>query len=275
VLWSPGEHTTPPLTLSYQDARGDTQEVEVRPLTISIASVLAEVTPNAEGQIEKQDLKPQAVLPRPPIWPWILAGLAALPLIYFGGRWLWQKLPRRTKATEPVEAEPIDDRFPEVIAYEKLDHIAALDLPAQSEFKQHYTLVTDCVRAYVEGVYNVPALDYTTYELLRKLRTYKLPGDAFAVMRDLSSEADLVKFAKFVPSMDAARETLAQARRFVDITKPERNEESENLRMENGESGIENQDSLRHESRVTSHESLVKKSTTHNPQPTTHDEQDL
>jgi len=224
VLWSPGEYETPPTTVTYQDAGGDTHEITPRPLTVSIASVLAEVTPDAEGQIEKQDLKPQAILPRPPVWPWILAGLATLPLLYLAGRWLWQRLPRRKRALHEPEAEPVDERFPEEIAYEKLDTIEALDLPARGEFKQHYILVTECVRAYVEGVYAIPALDSTTYELLGALRRKKLPGDTFAVARDLLNEADLVKFAKFAPSVEAARLSLIQARHFVDITKPDRSE---------------------------------------------------
>ncbi|HNT77546.1 MAG TPA: hypothetical protein PKH77_21230 [Anaerolineae bacterium] len=220
ALWSPGDHETPPITVTYQTADGAVHEITATPLTVSIASVLAEATPNAEGQIEKRDLKPQATLPRPPLWPWIVGGLVALPLLYFAGRWLWQRLPRLAHAAAEAVPEPVDTRPPDVIAYEELDRIAALDLPTQGAFKAHYTLLTDCVRAYAGRVYAIPALDSTTFELLAALRGASLKGEPFNVLRDLLDESDLVKFAKFTPDLEPARAAIAQARHFVDITKP-------------------------------------------------------
>lgn len=224
VLWAPGDHETPSTSINVQTAGGQTHEVTVQPLTVSIASVLPG---DAEaGSVEKRDLKPQATLPRPPLWPWILAALVAIPLLYYAGRWLWRRLPRRHKrATEEVAA-PVDDRFPEEIAYALLDQIAAQELPAKGEFKQHYSLLTDCVRVYLEGLYAIPALDRTTYELTGALRRLRLEGDVFKLLRDLLEEADLVKFARFIPLAPQAYDALAQARHFVDITKPERREES-------------------------------------------------
>ena len=218
VLWSPGEHATPAVQVAYRDAAGNLQEVTVPPLTIEITSVLLEMTPNAEGVIEKQDLKPQAELPRPPLWPWILAGVAVAVLLYWGGRWLWQRLAHRNTAELEEPVAPVDDRPPDIIAYEKLDYIAGLALPTKSEFKQHYSLITECVRAYVEGRYAVPALDHTTYELMRALRQIKFKGEPLTLLRDLLNTADLVKFAKFAPNIQTADDALVQARQFVDIT---------------------------------------------------------
>lgn len=267
VLWSPGGHETPALTLQYKDTDGEIQEVKVNPLSVNIASVLVGVEPGTDGQIEKQDLKAQATLPRPPLWPWILAGIVAAPLLYLAGRWLWQKLPRRkSKATEAIAA-PIDNRFPEEIAYERLSQIETLNLPQQGAFKDHYSQVIECVRAYLEGIYAIPALDRTTYELLLVLRRRKLPGDAFPLLRESLEEADLIKFAKFVPTTEAAYRLLTQARHIVDVTKPERGEEAEEQgRKGVGERGSEGAEEERdskstsrritdYESRITDHES--------------------
>ena len=234
VLWSPGRHETPSTTITYTNADDASHTIMAQPVTVQIESVLP--TPeSAETPIEKQDLKPQAELPRPPIWPWILAGLVAGPLLYVGGRWLWDKLPRRKKETEIEEKPaPVDDRPAEVIAYEELDRIEALDLPAEGAFKRHFSLVTACLRAYIERRYDVPALDRTTYELMRDLRKIISSQEARSLLRDLLNEADLVKFAKFTPTVTAARAMLSSARRFVDITKP-----VDKLQMTNDESGIE------------------------------------
>ncbi|MBN2004683.1 MAG: hypothetical protein JXA21_15105 [Anaerolineae bacterium] len=223
VLWAPGNHETPPTVVKYQDAVGE-HAATATPLTVSIASVLAEATPGADGQIEKRDLKPQATLPRPPLWPWLLGGTVLLLALYFAGRWLWERLPHRRGVETLPEEAPVDLRPPEEIAYAALDEIVSLDLPARGEFKEHYTRLTDCLRVYVEGVYGVPALDCTTYELVAALRAAKLKGEPLTALRELLSEADLVKFAKFAPSVAPAREAVARARSFVDDTRPERTE---------------------------------------------------
>ena len=65
VLWSPGEHETPPFAIRYQDAAGELREVFVRPHSINITSVLPESVGDQGAGVQKHDLKPQASLPRP------------------------------------------------------------------------------------------------------------------------------------------------------------------------------------------------------------------
>ncbi len=214
VLWSPGEHETPPFAIHHREA-DRLREVPVLPLSITVASVLA------ENDVEKHDLKPQALLPRPPVWPWLLAAMLVVMLLFLAIQRLLPRLRRRHTAG-PEAMEPVDDRFPEEIAYEELERVATLDLPAQSEFKRHYTLVTDCVRTYLEGIYRIPAMDRTTGELMLALRKARLGGEILPSLRTLLEEADLVKFAKLTPSIERARTAVTQAHHLIDITKPNR-----------------------------------------------------
>jgi hypothetical protein len=233
TLWAPGEYETPPLEIHYQGVDGESQAVPVPPLSITVASVLN------EDDLEKRDLKPQASLPRPPAWPWILAGVAVAALSFLAGRWLLQRLRRPQKEAAGLEI-PVDDRLPEEIAYEELDRIAALDLPAQDEFKRHYTLVADCVRVYLEGIYRVPAMDRTTGEVMAALRGVRVDGGSIPLLRTLLEDADMVKFAKFRPALDQARQIVVQARRFVDITRPGRASEDGETREPIAPHGIQN-----------------------------------
>jgi hypothetical protein len=226
TLWTPGKHETPTTTVSYQDPEGQAHEIPAQPVSITIVSVLPEAP--EEGELEKHDLKPQAVLPRPPIWPWVLAGVLGAVLLFFAGRWAWKKWRQRQRGSTEEDIEPVDDRPPEDIAYEELARIAALDLPAQHAsrgwraFKLHYTLVTDCIRGYIEGLYDIPAPDLTTWELMPRLRRAAINGEAITQLRALLEEADLVKFAKYQPSIQQAYAILDQAKHIVDITKPTR-----------------------------------------------------
>lgn len=221
--WAPGNHSLPELALPYALADGTAAETIVRPITITIASVLT------KGDEEKRDLKPQAELPRPPIWPWILAGVAAAPLSFWGMRRLRRWLARRRAGKIIEETVSIDDRYPEVIAQEELDRIAGLDLPRHGEFVRHYVLVSGCLRVYVEGIYGVPAMDRTTFEIVRDvasvpLGTTRRTAHNLSELRELLDEADLVKFAKASPTARDAHEALARARAFVENTHPRREE---------------------------------------------------
>jgi hypothetical protein len=220
TLWSPGEHATPPFSIRYRDAGGELHEVAVAPLPITIGSVLPTPDGGAGGDVEKRDLKPQAVLPRPPWWPWALGGLLGAALVLVAARWALRRLRRRAQAGATEVIPVLDPRPPEAIAYEELERIAALDLPAQAEFKRHYTLVADCVRTFVEGVYHVPALDRTTGELLSALRRVRQAATATGLLRELLEEADFVKFARFRPGVEQARAAVPMARRFVDAATP-------------------------------------------------------
>jgi hypothetical protein len=210
VLWQPGSYQTPPFTITVKN-----DLVSVPPISITVTSVLTNTNQ------EKRDLKPQAVLPRPPIWPWVLAGVAGGILLLLLARWLWLRWKRRPSGARAA-AGPVDTRLPEEIAYSELDHIATIDLPAQGEFKHHYTLVTDCLRAYLERVYPISALDRTSSELLADLRKVCKNGEAVMAVQSLTDEADLVKFAKLRPALDSARAAVTRARAIVDMTKPNR-----------------------------------------------------
>ena len=233
TLWAPDEYETPPLAIHYRYAGGELRPVPVPPLSITVASVLA------EDDLEKRDLKPQASLPRPPAWPWLVAGVVIAGLLFFAGRWLWQRLRRsQGEAVEPVM--PVDDRLPEEIAYGELDRIATLDLPVQDEFKRHYTLVADCVRVYLEGIYRIPAMDRTTGEVIARLHGSRVDGGIVPLLRTLLEDADLVKFARFRPTLDQARQVVVQARHLVDISKPDRASEDDETEESITQYGIHN-----------------------------------
>jgi hypothetical protein len=217
TLWAPGDYQTPALAVRYRETDGQLREVPVPPLTISVVSVLD------EGETEKHDLKPQISLPRPPLWPWLLGGLLLAALLGAAGWLLLARLRRRTAPASALTV-PLDTRPPEEIAYGELDRIAALDLPAQGEMKRHYTLVTDCMRTYVQERYHIPALDRTTEELVSAFRRVRIDRGHTSLLRELLTNADLVKFAQTRPPINQARAVVDQARHIVDVTKIENSE---------------------------------------------------
>jgi len=211
TLWAPGEFQTPALAVRYRTG-DDAQEITVPPLTITVASVLS------GDETEKRDLKPQARLPHPFPWLWVLGGTLLTSLLGAWG-WLWYT---RWRRSPDAFAAPVivDPHPPEEIAHEELDRIAALDLPGQGDLKGHYTLVADCMRHYVQDRYHLPALDRTTWELMTVMRRASIERGPTVRLCELLEEADLVKFAKARPAVDQARDAVRRARHFVTVTTP-------------------------------------------------------
>jgi hypothetical protein len=209
TLWTPGDHATPPFAVHVRDTGDQLYELPVQPLSITIASVLS------EGETEKRDLKAQISLPYPSRWPWVLGGLLLAALLGTVG-WFVLKRWLRRGAPAYLPVAPLDTRSPEEIAYSELDRIEALDLPGKDELKRHYTLVSDCMRAYVQGRHHIPALDRTTRELMNAMRQSRINREQVALLHDLLTQADLVKFAKAHPAIAQARATLTQARHIVE-----------------------------------------------------------
>jgi hypothetical protein len=218
IYWSPGEHTSPPVVVAYTDRDGQPQTLPVNEISIQINSVL---TPE---EIQKKDIKPQAELPRPPIWFWVLMAVFAASLLYGLLLWLGQRF-RQPTLKNAENLISIDPRPPEEIALAELARIESLELPGKSEYKLYYTLVTDCIRCYFEALFIIPALDRTTNEFLYEIKQAGMDQTVIQAASYLLSEADLVKFAKATPTVSTARQYLIHARSLIKDTRPDREAE--------------------------------------------------
>jgi len=160
----------------------------------------------------------------PPLWPWILAGLwlaMVLAVLLTGaGLWLYRRWQNRAVSATLGLAPVIDTRPPEVIAHAELDRIESLALPAQQRIKEHYILVSNCMRQYVEGRYQIPALEQTSGELRAAFRRAGIPMREMNAFMRLFSESDLVKFARYVPAANEIDRLINKARIIIDATIP-------------------------------------------------------
>ena len=214
VLFETGEFTFPDVSLTVRDTAGKVHDVTVPGTSVTVVSV------RTPGDEDPRDIKPPAEVYQPPLADltrtvyergWIIAG-AVLALLLVVAVFL---LMRRGGA-----AAPVDTRSPHQIALEELHRIEALDLPSQSRFKEHYTLVTDCIRRYLEGAFNTRALDRTTDELRASLDSSAMAPDHADVTMRLLEESDLVKFTGLPPEIDDAKASTVRALSLVVMTAP-------------------------------------------------------
>ena len=206
-LFAPGEFSTPPLTIEITDGAGQLSELPVTPAAVSIASVLV------EGDTELRDIKPQAEMPFLNLLPWIATGLL-LAAVIGGGYLLWKR--RQAK----LALAAVDNRMPHEIALDDLRRIGQLGLPEQMRFKEHYTLVSDTVRLYIERTYHVPVLERTTGEIRYSLRQTTMSRANTAQLLTFLDNSDLVKFSEYTPLESEAYEIITQGVNIVENNKP-------------------------------------------------------
>ncbi len=220
AVYAPGQYQTEDVVVIHQKRDGTIEDLGAPVVPINVASVLV------EGDTELRDLKDQAELPVPPIWPWIVLGVLAAfilaAILTALGLWLyhyWQ----RQQALGPDILTPVivDTRPPEVIAYAELDRIETLDLPAKNQLKDHYSLVTDCLRKYIEGRYHISALEQTSDELQSVFaKSAKVSAELARTFMTFFVESDFVKFARYRPQPDDAYGLIDNARNIVELTTP-------------------------------------------------------
>lgn len=213
VLYAPGKFQTPPWSLTVQPPDGEPFEQPIPSTEVEIVTVLK------EGDRNLRDLKPQADMAAPPPWLWIVA--AVLCLAVLAGLVWWFVRSRHLTGKPAAGADGLDLLPPWQAAMKELGRIEGTDLLEKEDFKQYYSQVTDCLRLLLERQFDLRALDRTTAEVRRDLRSSAIAAAQTTLLIEVLNEADLVKFAKFIPALDTARALMGRARAFVEAVKPD------------------------------------------------------
>ena len=190
-LYELGLHEVPAVAVPFVTGAGDTLLRTTQPLAIEVISA------RGEGEDQLRDIKPPVPISGGvPLWVAVVLGLLALALFALAGVWLWQ---RRTRSPEPPpRPAPIDYAA-------EFGRIAERGLLQRGEFKTYYSLLSENLRRFLEQSLTIEAMEQTTSELADALREAEVDAALRQQVIDYLSAADLVKFARFLPTLDAAR----------------------------------------------------------------------
>jgi len=150
------------------------------------------------------------------IWPWILA--IAVLLIVLLSLYYYRK--KRQQKPEPKpEPEPVS--IPHFVHPHKqlIDGITKLEMELQKgniEYQTFYVQSGDLIRQYLESTHSFPAMEQTTREALQNMYRITTNNRLINQTRDMLQEADMVKFAKFIPDFDRMAEMIVKLRFFAD-----------------------------------------------------------
>ena len=146
-------------------------------------------------------------------WLYVLIGLVAAAVIIA----VYLLYRRKMKGMVIPEAPP---EPPYDIAIRNLIQLKDKNLPAKGKIKQYYIELSDIIRHYIQGRFDIVAVEATTYELKRVLKHPELPRDKSVEALSLLSRSDMVKFAKHIPDIENIDGDYDMVKNFTVATKP-------------------------------------------------------
>ena len=203
----------PPFPISMARASGDVMVVCTNRHEVSIEDPIANVPspkpkPNPPARAQRE------------VWTFLRNAVAVGGIALVVGALvaflvtLWLRRPR--PAPPPPPARP-----PWETAFEELYDLRHAGLVAEGRFAEHFDRVSDIVRKYLGARFGFDGLESTTREALYVLRRVTPRIEALDSIESFLRQADLVKFAKTVPSAEDCELALTRAERIISTTLPE------------------------------------------------------
>lgn len=126
---------------------------------------------------------------------------------------------KKFKKESPKIVAPEIIRPAHEVAYEELEKLKRMKLLTPEDFKLFYIILSTILRAYLEGRFNILALEKTSEEINDELLKISFNLRTRNIVKLLLKQSDLVKFAKLLPTKEDAHLALEETYRFVKITR--------------------------------------------------------
>jgi hypothetical protein len=203
--------TIPPIAVRYKIQGDDEEKITLsNPVTFTVHTLPVDL------QADVKDVKEPITIPLD--WKFILLVALIVILALAIAYYLYRRY-KKKKTEQPVKKKII--RIPaHVRALSALDNLEQEKLWQKGLVKEYHSKITGIIRGYFEERFNLPALELTTSEQMQQLK--KVPGaeNILNITNEFLNNADLVKFAKFIPLPSVNEEMMKQAREIVNNTIP-------------------------------------------------------
>lgn len=124
------------------------------------------------------------------------------------GYWLYKKFSKREKTSETI---PLVVMSPYEEAYSALQSLEKKQLWQNGQIKEFHSEITGIIRNYFERAYTMPALESTSSETLEFLKKKGVSHTIVTRTESFLENADLVKFAKYIPLSDLNQKMMTTA----------------------------------------------------------------
>lgn len=202
----------PPVPFDYR-VHGDT--LAHRVFTNAISLCIRGVTVDAKGDIK--DIK--APISAPWLFADVLPYLVALILLAAAGYgYYYYRRKQQQKLASFVPPKPTI--APHTAALFALRELEDKKLWQNGNVKEYYSEVTGIIRTFFERRWSFIALELTTDEILHHMNGIPESGQVWKPMQSFFVNADLVKFAKYMPAPEDNENELRWAYEIVRAMTP-------------------------------------------------------
>ena len=210
-----GKRRIPPILVEFVDRRPgrkpapddfDAYELLTEPLAFEVQSVApSSVEADLAGPLGRLD---KLAPPPGPTWPWIVGSVAVIAAAAPFAWRLWAAARRRARMRSAYD-----------IAMSRLEALLGPREPGRDS-EAFFVELSGIARHYLEDRFELHAPELTTEEFLAVAGTSAdLTGEQRHTLQSFLRQADLVKFARVVPSTREADTSVAIVRQFLDETR--------------------------------------------------------
>ena len=169
-----------------QKAFTDPVHLYVTTITVDTTQAFRPLMPPIEHPISMKE-----------VFPWIL-GVLLLVLVGLVVWFFWKRRKPR------VDENGVPVKGPSIPPYNKaigdLESLKQQKLWQVGKVKEYYSGLSDIAREYIEGQFNVNAVEMTTDDILEEVEELDFDREIFGKLKDTMELSDLVKFAKYTTS---------------------------------------------------------------------------
>lgn len=210
VSYKTGDLLIPGVAMQYHDSNGELGTDYFPDAPITVASLL-DSDSAATDPPALRDIKGPMAVPARRLWFWVALCVCALLLLGATALWWWSSHRRASTDKPPPPAH--------VTALAQLAELRRQRLLEDNRMEEYYVCLSAVVREYIEARFDLRAPEMTSDEfLLVAQRDSRLSVADRGSLQSFLNEADMVKFARHVPSHSDGENAWSAAKEFVDHT---------------------------------------------------------
>ena len=205
-----GSHVIPIINGYLENPDGSIDTVTFDAGKLEVTTIQIDTTSYKPFDVKDQMVYPYTVKEFLP-WGGMLIAFVAIVLLVL--RW-W----KRWRKKRSLFGKVVEPDSPYVAALKELEKIRNQKLWQNNQMKLYYTRITDVLREYIEARFGLQAMEKTSAEIIKELQPEGIEKSEYDSLKELLEVADLVKFAKYVPSELENENAIPRAIRFISST---------------------------------------------------------
>lgn len=205
-----GSHVIPIINGYLENPDGSIDTVTFDAGKLEVTTIQIDTTSYKPFDVKDQMVYPYTVKEFLP-WGGMLIAFVAIVLLVL--RW-W----KRWRKKRSLFGKVVEPDSPYIAALKELEKIRNQKLWQNNQMKLYYTRITDVLREYIEARFGLQAMEKTSAEILKELLPAGIDKNEYDSLKELLEVADLVKFAKYVPSEIENENAIPRAIRFISST---------------------------------------------------------